>query len=345
MTFDEPLVVSDQGSFFAGGDTTALPNGDQVMADHAYVQFQRPAVQTGLPLLLWHGGSTSGKTWESTPDRREGFQTLMLRRGLPVYCLDQPRRGRAGRTTVGTTIDPHDRSDARSWNIWRLGVWEPPARPTFFTGVQFPQDDASVEQFLRQRTPTTGPEHRNTESDRALVCDAVHAAIDEIGPLVIVAHSDSGQYAWLTAATHDNVKGIIAYEPGTFGFPSDDLPDLIDTDDPLAAAVNTPMPMDPRQFEALARIPIQVVYGDNIRAERSSNTGAELWRLNTERVEQFRSALEKRGGSVEILRLPEVGLRGNTHFPFSDLNNCDVADLAVSFLQRNGLQEVPQHDA
>ena len=37
-------------------------------------------------------------------------------------------------------------------------------------------------------------------------------------------------------------------------------------------------------------------------------------------------AVNRRGGSVTVVHLPEVGIRGNTHFPFSDLNNVEVAD-------------------
>jgi len=35
--------------------------------------------------------------------------------------------------------------------------------------------------------------------------------------------------------------------------------------------------------------------------------------------------------------LPEIGIRGNTHFPFSDLNNLEIADLMSTFLEKKGL--------
>lgn len=31
-----------------------------------------------------------------------------------------------------------------------------------------------------------------------------------------------------------------------------------------------------------------------------------------------------------------VGIRGNTHFPFSDLNNLEIADQMSKFLERRG---------
>ena len=45
------------------------------------------------------------------------------------------------------------------------------------------------------------------------------------------------------------------------------------------------------------------------------------------------------GGTLEAagVPLPESGIRGNTHFPFSDLNNLEIAGLLSQFLQKKGL--------
>ncbi len=34
---------------------------------------------------------------------------------------------------------------------------------------------------------------------------------------------------------------------------------------------------------------------------------------------------------------PEIGIRGNTHFPFSDLNNVEIADQVSQFLAEKKL--------
>ncbi|ASG46422.1 hypothetical protein CES93_23815 [Citrobacter freundii] len=39
-----------------------------------------------------------------------------------------------------------------------------------------------------------------------------------------------------------------------------------------------------------------------------------------------------------LTHLPEVGIKGNTHFPFSDLNNVQIADLVSKFLKEKDLQ-------
>ena len=48
-------------------------------------------------------------------------------------------------------------------------------------------------------------------------------------------------------------------------------------------------------------------------------------------------AVNRRGGNVTVVHLPRLGIRGNTHFPFSDLNNVEIADLMSEFLERHGL--------
>lgn len=48
-------------------------------------------------------------------------------------------------------------------------------------------------------------------------------------------------------------------------------------------------------------------------------------------------AINRHGGDATFVSLPEIGIRGNTHFAFSDLNNYDVADQIEQFLAGNGL--------
>jgi hypothetical protein len=112
----EPLMIQDQGSFAIGGSVITAPGtfdpikqgaynpagtdpaGQTLHGDHSYVFYQVPVNARKLPLIFWHGHGQSAKTWETTPDGREGFQNIFLRRRFPVYLIDQPRRGRAARS-------------------------------------------------------------------------------------------------------------------------------------------------------------------------------------------------------------------------------------------------------
>jgi hypothetical protein len=51
----------------------------------------------------------------------------------------------------------------------------------------------------------------------------------------------------------------------------------------------------------------------------------------------WRDTVNRHGGNVTVIHLPESGIRGNTHFPFSDLNNVEIADLVSKFLDEQGL--------
>jgi hypothetical protein len=84
------------------------------------------------------------------------------------------------------------------------------------------------------------------------------------------------------------------------------------------------------EFKKLTRFPIQFVWGDNI--DKSAN-----WTKYLAWCKQFVDLVNANGGRAEILQLPSVGLKGNTHIPFADLNNVAVADQLAAFLGRNRL--------
>jgi len=48
-------------------------------------------------------------------------------------------------------------------------------------------------------------------------------------------------------------------------------------------------------------------------------------------------AVNRQGGDATVVHLPEIGIRGNTHFAFSDLNNLEIADLLSQWLKKKGL--------
>lgn len=63
----------------------------------------------------------------------------------------------------------------------------------------------------------------------------------------------------------------------------------------------------------------------------------EQWRVFLEMARRWRDAVNKRGGNVTLVHLPEIDIRGNTHFPMSDMNNLEIADLLSKFLKEKGL--------
>src|SRR5204863_8587931 len=91
------------------------------------------------------------------------------------------------------------------------------------------------------------------------------------------------------------------------------------------------------EFMLLTKIPIVIYYGDNIPAEPMAVPSQDQWRVRLAMARLWADAVNRRGGDVTVVHLPEAGIRGNTHFPFSDLNNVEIADELSAFLSTNKL--------
>jgi len=46
----------------------------------------------------------------------------------------------------------------------------------------------------------------------------------------------------------------------------------------------------------------------------------------------YAARIQAAGGRVDILHLPEAGLRGNSHMLMQDRNNAEVADLILKWI-------------
>jgi hypothetical protein len=307
-----PISIARQGAFEAGG--RQLREGENTLScDHGFVEYQIPPRARDVALFLWHSSST--KVWQTRWDGGEGYQSIFLRRGFPVYLWDGPRVGRGNWGCDAYSYKPSVGQDQQNFISWRLG----PKYPDFFPGVQFPTKDPEAwNQATRARY-----DEFDTAENAKLQSDAAANAIDRIGASVLVTNSAGGLRALLTAVKSDKVKAIVAYENPGYLLPSD-------YEGPRRTSRFGPIIVSPEEFKRLTRIPIQLVFGDNV--EKST-----IWSEHLEACRQFVEVLNARGGKAEILSLPSVGVRGNTHIPFADLNNVAVADQLSIFLRRNGL--------
>ncbi len=328
-----PLIIQEQGSFAVGGTVVTAPGafdprkplepaGQTYRGDHVFAFYQIPVNPRRYPIVMWHGAGQFSKTWETTPDGREGFQNIFLRRRFSTYLIDQPRRGDAGRSMVETTIKPTP--DEQLWfNQFRVGSW-----PNYFDGVQFSRDPETLNQYFRSMTPNTGP------FDMNIVSDGVAALFEKIGPGILFTHSQGGGPGWLTAIKNENVKAIVAFEPGSsFVFPEGEVPSSIPSAFDTVQGAAVPM----SQFVALTRLPVLVFYGDNIPDQPTDLPAQDSWRARLQMARSWRDTVNKHGGDVTVVHLPEIGIRGNTHFAFSDLNNMEIADQVSKFFAQKKL--------
>jgi len=286
---------------FTPGSAPAIldPNGTYIVGA-MYAQFMRPEpCRFPVPLLLWHGGGLTGACWETTPDGREGWQHVFLRAGWEVVVSDAVERGRAGwmRIREETGGAPVMLTLENPWGRFRIGPGTP-QQGRVFEGQQFPADPDSWRAFIRQCVP------RFTTTDD-LTLAAYGALLARLGPAVVVAHSQGGYFAWRAAQEWpDKVRALVLLEPASTGLPE--------------------------KVAALAGIPVLMLYGDFIAEDAR-------WSAIRARSLAFAEAVRAAGGHVDVVDLPAVGIRGNSHMIMMDRNADEVAALVQGWLAGRGL--------
>jgi pimeloyl-ACP methyl ester carboxylesterase len=322
-TPDTPLVLKAQGSFFVGGESVEqtkgqlgnLGPGGHITINQMYVRFMVPQGGDGnVPVVMLHGATLTGKSWETTPDGRMGWDEYFVRKGHPVYVPDQVGRGRSGfnqaalndaRAGVAAPdkLPPWLRfSDEVVWPNFRFGA--KPGEP--FADTQFPV--AAVGELSKQAVPDMNfglPQPNPT----------LQALADLAGQLtgaVLMGHSQSGSFPLEAALLNPRAaKGLVLVEPGR-------CPDTYTVD----------------QIKTLATVPILVVFGDH----RDTPTGLPTlptWQQRFEACQAMIGRLKGVGGRAEMLAPPERGIRGNSHMIMQDKNHLQVADLILEWIGAN----------
>ncbi|MFV8325880.1 hypothetical protein [Flavobacterium sp. ZS1P14] len=269
---EKPIILKTMGSLFFGGTVSKTESGETYHGDHGYAQYYIPQHSRSYPIVMMHGIGQSGKAYESTPDGREGYMSILPRRDWSIYIIDQPRRGRAGYTM--SKIDtqksvPTILQESAVWDAFRNGIWKRPADPFMFKRSQFPNTPYAVDQFFRQQTPDTGEEPR-TKEHRDFMGKTMAKLLEETTPAILITHSNSGQYGWSTAMTAPElVKAVVAYEPGACAFPETEIPDAIATGVELVNETQAPQLVSMEEFKKLTKMPILIIFGDNIAKEKS----------------------------------------------------------------------------
>lgn len=320
----EPITVAAIGGFHVGGRPVAVagqptriaalapgsparpfdPNGDHV-AGQMYVQYVRLARPSSpVPLLLWHGGGMTGVTWEDTPDGRPGWQDFFLRAGRHVYVSDAAERGRASWFPYPGVMpgEPVLRPLQEMWVTFRIGPADGFRARSAFPGQQFPVE--AFNRLAHQVVP-------RWPGNEAATSAAYAALLDRVGRAQVIAHSQGCQFALAAArGGPDRIEALVLLEPS--GAPD---PATVD----LAAA---------------ARVPHLVVWGDHFAVD-------PLWRRYRATFEGYAATLRSAGGRVDVIDLPALGIRGNSHLPMMDRNGDAVAAMVAEWLAAASLANPP----
>lgn len=332
-----PLMIERQGQFPVGGTmierpgtfdpdtfvswTSPVQDGQTYRCDHAFARYQIPVEAKKIPLLFVHGFGSDGVCWETTPDGRDGFATLLLRNGYSTYVLDLPGRGHASRTSAEVSIKPV--ADEEFWfDIWRMGIW-----PKWHDGIQFPQDSLSVSNFFRQMVPDL--------SNHQLDVTALDDMASKIGDHILVTHSAGGFPGWMSAMNNTTVKGVVALEPGGFVFPYGEVPAPL----PGLTGGLAGVPVQADKFIELTCKPIVIYFGDFIPESDATTLGGSNWEVRLKMAREFVNTVNRHGGNATLVELPKIGIKGNSHFLMQELNNDAIAAHVAKWLNENGLSE------
>ena len=320
-TPDTPLILKSQGSFYVGGEKAqqtqvqiGLGPAGNVTVNQMYVRFMVPQGGDGnVPVVMVHGATLTGKSYETTPDGRMGWDEYFVRRGHPVYVPDQVGRGRsgfnqapfndvrAGAVTPNTIPGFIRFADEVSWPNFRFG--SAPNAP--YADTQFPV--AAMDELSKQGVPDIRVGGMGQPSP---TLKALSDLAGQLNGAVLLGHSQSGPFPLFSALLDPKAaKGLVLVEPGFCP------------------------PLNDEQLKTIAGIPILVVFGDH-RATWTGmgDTTVKFWQRSFESCQALIGRVNAAGGKAEMLDPVARGIRGNSHMIMQDRNHLQIADFILRWI-------------
>lgn len=299
------------GFEFVGGETVARPatgilgdTPDEIRAHQIAVLSLHPAVaKPSWPIVLLPGFGIVADTYLQTPDGREGWAMDFVRDGHPVYVVEPSHTARSGidsgfymrKDANGDTPQLFSWGAKSVWPRWGLG-------PRY--GEQFDDSRWRLEDYPRIVAAFTAIEtdriagaHQIDYQLESNVAGLV-ALLQRIGPAILVAHSASGVAAYTIAARNPKLlRAVISVEP---------LGCLL--------AVN-----------GTTALPTLSIFGDHMEVRPQMPARREECR-------QLVAATQAAGMPAQLLDLPALGIRGNSHLMMMENNSREIAMRMLNWL-------------
>jgi len=264
-----------------------------------------------VPVVMVHGATLTGKSWETTPDGRMGWDEYFVRKGHPVYVPDQVGRGRSGFNQAG----PQQRARAarrpgRTSPFPGCGFSDescaelplPVPRPALPPGQPVP--GGGVDELSKQGVPDMSfglPRPNPTLKALSDPHGAARRGLD--------GHSQSGPFPLNPALLKPSVaKGLVLVEPAGG-------PDTY-TDEQIKALGTVPSwssSVTPRHTTGI-----------------STRPRADL--VRTVVREALLGRVKAAGADAQMLSPAETGIRGNSHMIMQDRNSLQIADLILQWI-------------
>lgn len=240
-----------------------------------------------------------------------GWDKYFVRHGHPTYVIEQAWRDRSATdisaiNAVKTAKAPVDTLPtvfaATHEAAWAIFRFGK-EYPRTMPGMRYPI--AAQAEFWKQMVPDS---LRSLPTPNPTV-PALSELAEKVGGTVLMSHSQSGTYPFQTAAlSQKGIAAIVAIEPGECPTPTDDL-------------------------KPYAGLPILVLFGDYVEE-------FPRWAPRLANCRAFVKAANAAGGKAEVLVLPDIGIKGNTHMLMQDDNSLDIADILLDWIGKNA---TPMH--
>jgi hypothetical protein len=127
---------------------------------------------------------------------------------------------------------------------------------------------------------------------------------------ILMGHSESGFFPEQAALMDPSgVKGIISIE----------MPCVAD--------------LTSVQLAVLAKIPTLVMFGDHLGDVQGRF--AAQWPNSFDSCQKFVQQVTDAGGDAQMMSLPKMGIKGNSHMLMQDKNNLQLADLILGWIDQH----------
>lgn len=360
----EPLLLAKMGVMFVGGREIQMQasggrfgGGQQTqIVEQAPVHYLIPPEdkrREKLPFVMVPGMGLTPYLYLATPDGRDGWVQIFAKAGHPVYVFDEPNNAISGFDVSPFDAVKQGQADASQvprfmlwsnetpWRRWGIG----PQRDTPFPDKRYPvqhieQLYASITPVYQGGTrsvalsaaPTTegvgrrggrrggrfrrgiaAPQAQQTPAGRrgrggaggrfgsGIKAAALAQLLDRIGPAILIVHSASGETGFeATRLRPQLVKALVAVE--VVGAPTD--------------------PDDIKKHFADKRF--IGVFGDHFDVRPMAG--------RLEACQTTAQLINDSGGEANVIWLPKLGIKGNTHRLMQDNNNHDIAAMIMQSL-------------
>jgi pimeloyl-ACP methyl ester carboxylesterase len=332
--------VTDARAFYLPG---AYDPADGRMHGAVYVELWGGEAARPWPVVMIHGGGQTGTCFTIKPDGGEGWAQAFAHAGFAAYVIDEPARGRS----------PYDaEADGPLQPVFPAEtaerVFTATARHRLWPGAekhdQWPGSGVAGDPVFDRFYASQVPMRRDHAAMEEAATQAIVALLHEIGPAILIAHSQGCPRGWRVAdAVPELVKGLIAVEPmgrpfywtvelaKAFGIPPDTLchpfglcigpltydPSTDDMEERLRW--RAPENLGRRRLPNLARVPIAIVSAD---ASYHRNSDLE--------IAEFLTAM---GVANRLLLLEKLGITGNGHMMMLERNSDAIAAVIMAQIE------------